>query len=71
MFGLLSHPQAAYGRVCAAQVVPYTARTDVPNPESVIEQAFTEQERDIRPESVRTTAEYVEFGQDGKTTTIS
>lgn len=53
---------------CAAQI-PYTANTPVSNPESLIEQALMEQERDRRPDFVHTTHEYVEFGQDTATTT--
>lgn len=48
---------------CAAQEVPYTARGDTRHPESVIEQVLMEQEEDRRPDYVRTTAEYVEYGR--------
>ena len=46
-----------------AQVVPYVAKPGISNPSSVIEQALMEQKEDRRPEFVRVTGEYVEFGK--------
>ncbi|MFM0499081.1 hypothetical protein [Paraburkholderia caffeinilytica] len=52
---------------CVSQEVAYTPRGDARNPEAVIEQVLMEQDEDRRPDYVRTTREYVEYGR-GATT---
>jgi hypothetical protein len=48
---------------CAAQVVPYAAKTSSGNPKSVIEQVFMEQPDKLRPDYISANDEYVEYGE--------